>query len=65
MLDHFFQTIATLMSNMLREAVASSLDLLVAYIERYSAGNHFDGAYEDYKFCLPQVGSSENVSLIR
>jgi hypothetical protein len=49
-LEHFFQTVAVLMSNMVREAVSRSLECFVAYIERYSDGNDFGAEFTDDRF---------------
>lgn len=42
-MDHFFGCVAMLMSRHLRMAVGHSLEDLVEFFERYSAGNSYQG----------------------
>ncbi|MEE6480199.1 hypothetical protein FKM82_012486 [Ascaphus truei] len=44
-MDHFFCSLATLMSNLLRNIVEASLSDLVKMIETYSKGNRYEGNY--------------------
>ena len=44
-MDHFFNSIASLMSNLLRRVVERSLDDFVALLEQYKGGNDYDGEY--------------------
>ncbi|KAH3881436.1 hypothetical protein DPMN_005362, partial [Dreissena polymorpha] len=54
-MDHFFNSVATLMSNLLRSAVINSISDLVDLIEEYTGGNQYDGEYDIYSgLALPQ-----------
>ena len=53
-MDHFFDCVATLMSNNLRCLVEHSLDDLVSIFEIYKTGNMFDGEYERGLPVMPQ-----------
>lgn len=44
-MDHFFNSIASLMSNLLRSCVISSIYDLVTLIEEYREGNRYEGEY--------------------
>jgi hypothetical protein len=54
-LEHLFQSIATLMSNELRDSVSESLDDLRQLFSRYDAGNKYDNEYTDFMFNSPQL----------
>lgn len=54
-LEHLFQSIATMMSNHLREAVVHSLEDMCDWLEPYADGNDFGETYEDLKFTRPQL----------
>ena len=54
-LEHLFQSISTIMSNQLREAVVGSLNDLVEIFEPYAGGNAYEGEYTDFQFTMPQV----------
>ena len=45
-MDHFFNSAASLMSNLLRSCVRNSIYDLVEFMEEYSDGNEFAGDYE-------------------
>ena len=49
-MDSFFASVATLMSNNLRNLVENSLNDLVAIFDIYKAGNAFEGTFSR---CLP------------
>ena len=54
-MDHFFNSVATLMSNLLRSCVTNSIYDLVALVEEYWEGNRYDGEYDIMKdLGLPQ-----------
>ena len=44
-LDHFFGSVASLMSNLLRRCVRASIMDLVHLVEEYWEGNAYDGCY--------------------
>ncbi|KAK1169287.1 dynein heavy chain 7, axonemal-like, partial [Acipenser oxyrinchus oxyrinchus] len=50
---HFFGSIATLMSVMLRVVVAESLQELVSWLEGYGRGNEYQGGYPHHSLGLP------------
>ena len=55
-MDHFFASVASLMSNLLRSCVENSIDDLLDLLEEYSDGNVYAGEYS--LFCdlaLPQL----------
>lgn len=54
-LEHLFQSIATLMSNELREAVTDSLGDLRSLFAQYAEGNAYDDSYDDFMFSKPQL----------
>ena len=45
-MDHFFGSVASLMSNLLRSCVENSMYDLVYLLEEYSEGNAYDGTYD-------------------
>ncbi|XP_041348477.1 dynein heavy chain 3, axonemal-like isoform X2 [Gigantopelta aegis] len=45
-MDHFFGSIGSLMSNLLRSCVVNSINDLVDLIEEYFEGNTYEGAYD-------------------
>ena len=54
-MDHFFNSVATLMSNLLRNCVANSIYDLVDLVEEYWEGNKYEGEYDIMKgLALPQ-----------
>ena len=53
-MDHFFSSVASLMSRNLRSVVYSSINDLVQFIEMYKLGNDFTGAFERCLPILPQ-----------
>ena len=54
-MDHFFNSVATLMSNLLRSCVTNSIYDLVDLVEEYWEGNRYDGEYDIMKdLGLPQ-----------
>ncbi|XP_067685210.1 dynein axonemal heavy chain 3-like [Haliotis asinina] len=54
-MDHFFGSVASLMSNLLRSCVANSISDLVDLVEEYADGNIYDGVYSIFKgLALPQ-----------
>ncbi|XP_041110137.1 dynein heavy chain 3, axonemal-like isoform X2 [Polyodon spathula] len=50
---HFFGSVATLMSVMLRMVVTESLQELVSWLEGYSRGNEYQGGYPHHSLGLP------------
>ncbi|XP_078276213.1 dynein axonemal heavy chain 3-like [Rhinoraja longicauda] len=52
-MDHFFASVATLMSNLLRSIVEASLTELVHMFEKYRAGNRYEGQYPTDTLGLP------------
>ncbi|XP_076448252.1 dynein axonemal heavy chain 3-like [Babylonia areolata] len=55
-MDHFFGSVASLMSNLLRRCVRASIMDLVHLVEEYSHGNAFDGDYSILSgLALPSV----------
>ncbi|PVD24893.1 hypothetical protein C0Q70_15383 [Pomacea canaliculata] len=44
-LDHFFGSVASLMSILLRRCVQASIEDLVSFVEEYDSGNAYDGTY--------------------
>ncbi|XP_070559259.1 dynein axonemal heavy chain 3-like isoform X5 [Ptychodera flava] len=54
-MDHFFGSVATLMSNCLRNGVKRSMYDLVELLEQYSEGNDYGGDYYQCKHRLPVV----------
>ncbi|XP_075130611.1 dynein axonemal heavy chain 3-like [Leptodactylus fuscus] len=52
-MDHLFCSLATLMSNLLRRIVETSLTDLVEMIETYSDGNHYEGNYPSDNLWYP------------
>ena len=63
-MDHFFDCVATLMSNNLRCLVESSLDDLVSMFDVYKTGNNFDGEFKRGLPVLPQPIIINVVSII-
>ena len=54
-MDHFFNSVATLMSNLLRSCVTNSIYDLVDLVEEYWEGNKYEGKYDIMKdLALPQ-----------
>jgi len=53
-MDHFFTSVASLMSRNLRSAVYSSIKDLVEFIEMYKLGNDYSGSFERCLPILPQ-----------
>lgn len=53
-MDHFFSSVASLMSHNLRSAVYSSIDDVVQFIEMYKFGNDFTEPFERSLPTLPQ-----------
>ncbi|CAH3114243.1 unnamed protein product [Pocillopora meandrina] len=53
-MDHFFSSVASLMSHNLRSAVYSSIDDVVQFIEMYKFGNDFTEPFERSLPILPQ-----------
>ena len=45
-MDRFFESVASLMSNLLRSCVENSLAELVELMETYLDGNQYTGTYE-------------------
>ena len=55
-MDHYFNCIASLMSNLLRSCVENSIMDLVDLLEEYSAGNQYEGEYGIFKgLALPHM----------
>ncbi|KAM4037486.1 dynein axonemal heavy chain 3-like [Anomaloglossus baeobatrachus] len=52
-MDHLFYSLATLMSNLQRRIVETSLTDLVEMIETYSEGNHYEGNYPSDSVLYP------------
>ncbi|XP_032895202.1 dynein heavy chain 3, axonemal-like [Amblyraja radiata] len=52
-MDHFFASVATLMSNLLRSIVEASLTELVHMFEKYRIGNRYEGEYPTDTLGLP------------
>ncbi|XP_062929153.1 dynein axonemal heavy chain 3-like [Mobula hypostoma] len=52
-MDHFFASIATLMSNLLRSIVEATLMELVHLFEQYGGGNRYEGEYPADSLGLP------------
>ncbi|XP_053575219.1 dynein axonemal heavy chain 3-like [Bombina bombina] len=52
-MDHFFHSLATLMSNLLRNIVEASVIDLVKTIEKYSEGSQYEGIYPSDKLWHP------------
>ncbi|KAK6993742.1 dynein heavy chain 3 axonemal, partial [Biomphalaria glabrata] len=46
MMEHFFNSVASLMSVLLRQIVEKSIQDLVSLIENYSEGNMYEGTYD-------------------
>ena len=69
-MEHFFESVSSLMSNLLRSCVEKSIYDLVDLVEEYFTGNSYEGAYNIMKdLGLPlkphvvhffMVGSSES-----
>ena len=54
-MDHFFNCVATLMSNLLRSCVINSITDLIDLVEEYFEGNEYEGQYTIFKdLALPQ-----------
>ena len=54
-MDHFFASVASLMSNLLRSCVTNSIYDLVKLVEEYYEGNKYDGTYNIFQgLALPQ-----------
>ena len=55
-MDHFFASIASLLSNLLRSCVENSVLDLVTLLEEYSAGNEYTGDYDIFEgLALPEL----------
>ena len=55
-MDHFFESVASLMSNLLRSCVENSIWDLVEFLEVYLEGNEYEGEYNLFRgLALPQV----------
>ena len=48
-MDHFFNSVASLMSNLLRSCVENSIMDLVVLLEEYHEGNEYSGEYSIFK----------------
>ena len=48
-MDHFFNSIASLMSNLLRSCVQNSIMDLVDLLEEYKNGNDYSGEYNVFR----------------
>ena len=53
-MDHFFASVASLMSRNVRSAVYNSITDLVQFLEMYKLGNDFTGPFERSLPVLPQ-----------
>jgi len=54
-MDHFFNSVACLMSNLLRSTVKNSIYDLVDLVEEYFEGNKYEGDYSIFHgLALPQ-----------
>nr|XP_026694595.1 dynein heavy chain 3, axonemal isoform X2 [Ciona intestinalis] len=54
-MDHFFGCLSTLMSNIIRELVRSSIHDVIRLFEHYRCGNKYDASYEESGFNLPTM----------
>ena len=52
-MDHFFGSVATLMSTLLRSCLESSLENFAKLFEEYIAGNQYSGSYNASGLALP------------
>ncbi|XP_038073730.1 dynein heavy chain 3, axonemal-like isoform X4 [Patiria miniata] len=52
-MDHFFSSVATLMSVCLRDGVKKSVFDLCEWLEQYSDGNNYEGEYKQTSLRLP------------
>lgn len=60
-MDHFFASVACLMSNNLRSAVYASLHDLLQFVEAYKHGNDYDG---DFVRSLPVLSQLLILSVV-
>ena len=61
-MDHFFSSVASLMSLNLRSAVYSSINDLVQFIEMYKHGNDFT---EPFERSLPVLSQPITLTVVR
>lgn len=55
-MDHFFNSVASLMSNLLRKCVKNSIYDLVRLLEEYADGNAYIGEYHIFsRLALPDM----------
>lgn len=64
-LDHFFGSVASLMSILLRRCVQASIEDLVSFVEEYDSGNAYDGTYTmTSSLALPSRGHPVSLFLV-
>ena len=60
-MEHFFDALATVMSNQLRGAVQEALNDFMTMLEQYNNGNSYTG---EYKRGLPTVKNAIIIGLV-
>ena len=48
-MDHFFESLASLMSSLVRSTVENSVADMLELLEEYCEGNAYEGTYDVYK----------------
>lgn len=65
-MDHFFNSIASLMSNLLRSVVNKSLIDLVNFMLQYKEGNDYTGEYHIFRgLAVPELKQPNTLILVR
>ncbi|XP_071486244.1 dynein axonemal heavy chain 3-like [Diadema antillarum] len=62
-MEHFFNSVATLMSLCLRSCVEKSIHDLVSWFEMYEAGNYYDCDYGQTELSLPVMPQPITISM--
>ena len=64
-MDHFFSSVATLMSNCLRDGVKKSILDLCEWLEMYSDGNNYEGEYVTSSLRLPVLPQQFTIFMVK
>ena len=55
-MDNFFNSVSSLMSNLLRRTVGKSLGDLIAMMQLYQQGNNYEGEYHIFRgLAVPEL----------
>lgn len=64
-MDHFFGSVSTLMSRLLRFMIERTITDFVAFIEKHKDGNNYEGVYDIFKgLALPTIVNPIRIFLL-